>query len=76
MVFGCPNIPYHSARLSLRPGEILEFHIFLDRPVIEVFTNHGLCLTTRVYPAGSESNHIALFSEGSESRLVALDAWE
>ena len=76
MVFGWPNVPYHSVELPLGLGEILELHIFLDRSVIEVFTHRGLSLTTRVHPEDQESDHIALFSEGAASRLVGLDAWE
>ncbi len=62
--------------LSLAAGEPLLLHIFLDRSVIEVFANHRLCMSSRVYPSRTNSLGVGLFARGGSARIKALDAWE
>jgi beta-fructofuranosidase len=58
------------------PGEPVTLHIFLDRSVIELFTDDGRTLLTgRIYPTLAESLGVALFSHGGSTRLLALDIW-
>lgn len=76
MAFGWPNPPFHSARLALDAGEALELRIFLDQSVIEVFSNHGVVLSSRVYPAQPDACTVGLFCEGGAAELLSLQAWQ
>ncbi len=64
------------APLVIRPGEEIDLRIFIDRSVVEVFANGRQCVTKRVYPTRPDSRGIQVFSEGGESVLLSLDAWE
>ncbi len=76
MAFGWPNPPHHAAPLPLAEGEPLELRVFLDQSVIEVFTNRGLALSSRVYPRQPQSCTAALFAEGGSAHLQGLDYWQ
>lgn len=65
-----------SGPFALGRGEALRLHIFLDGSVIEIFANDRFCLTARVYPAGTRSTGIALYSSGGAAKMVSLEAWE
>jgi beta-fructofuranosidase len=54
----------------------LLLHIFLDRSVIEVFANHRLCMSSRVYPSRTDSLGIGFFAHGGSARIKTLDVWE
>lgn len=60
----------------LKDGELLELHVFIDRSIVEVFTNKRQCLTTRVYPKREDSNCVSVFARGNNAKLVSLDAWQ
>jgi len=62
--------------LPLAPGEPLLLHIFVDCSVIEVFANHRLCMSSRVYPSRSDSLGVGLFASGGNAQLKSLDVWE
>jgi beta-fructofuranosidase len=64
------------AKLKLEKNEPLNFHIFLDRSVMEVFVNNRLCLTHRTYPTLEESKGVALFAKGDKIEIPKLDAWK
>jgi beta-fructofuranosidase len=64
------------AELKLKPNETLNFHIFLDRSVIEIFVNNRLCLTHRIYPSRDDSKGIVLFAKGGKIKIPAFDAWK
>jgi beta-fructofuranosidase len=66
----------HVAPLRLGPEEPLRLHIFLDRSVLEVFANEGVCISTRIYPTRHDSLDIALVAERHGARLELLDAWQ
>ncbi len=52
-------------------------HIFLDRSVIEVFTDDGrTILATRIYPTRPDSLGLSLFSRGGPAVIKSLDIWE
>jgi len=63
-------------RMSLREGKRIDLRIFLDASVIEVFVNNSKCLSQRVYPSFSESDLVALFSEGGESTFHEMSVWK
>ena len=71
-----PNLPVYTADFELRDDERLELHIFVDRSVVEVFPNKRFCMTQRVYPIGTDSKGIDVFSRGGNATLVSLDAWQ
>jgi len=52
----------------------LELHIFLDRSVLEVYANHGICLT-RVIDANSNDLGIELFNKGEDFTIRSLEVW-
>ena len=64
------------AEFELKPNESLNFHIFLDRSVMEVFVNNRLCLTHRIYPTRDDSKGIVLFANGGTIKVPKLDAWK
>jgi beta-fructofuranosidase len=64
------------AEFELKPDESLDFHIFLDRSVMEVFVNNHLCLTHRIYPTRDDSNGIVLFARGGTIKVPKFDSWK
>jgi beta-fructofuranosidase len=65
----------YSAPLPLRTGQNLSLRVYLDRSVIEVYTNDSACLTSRVYPTRADSLGVALWTSGGRVRVASLDAW-
>ena len=65
-----------SGPLTLAVGESLFLHIFLDRSVIEVFANNRLCMSSRIYPARTDSLGVRFFASGGSARIKVLDVWE
>ncbi|NTU82010.1 MAG: glycoside hydrolase family 32 protein [Chloroflexales bacterium] len=65
----------HVAPLTLRDGEPLRLHLFLDRSVIEVFANEQVAITSRIYPSRADSTAVTAFAEHAPAALLALDAW-
>ncbi|MGC9949224.1 MAG: glycoside hydrolase family 32 protein [Bryobacteraceae bacterium] len=65
-----------SGPFMLGRREPLRLHMFLDGSVIEIFANDRFCLSARIYPAGSRSTGVALFSSGGVAKLVSFEAWE
>jgi beta-fructofuranosidase len=63
------------AKLNLPDTDLLKFHIFIDRSVLEVFVNERICLTHRIYPTRDDSNGIILISEGGKIEVPKFDAW-
>ncbi len=64
------------AELKLKPNETLNFHIFLDRSVMEIFVNNRLCLTHRIYPSRDDSKGIVLFAKGGKIKIPVFNAWK
>lgn len=64
------------AEFKLKPNETLNFHIFLDRSVMEIFVNNRLCLTHRIYPTRDDSKGIILFSKGGSIKIPVFNAWK
>ena len=68
--------PPETGPLRLEPGETLKLHIFLDKSVVEVFANGKQCVAMRVYPGMEESVGVSLRSQGKDSQLLSLEAWQ
>lgn len=52
----------------------IDFHIFIDYSVAEVFVNYREAISTRVYPQGSES--INVFMRGEKGVITGLEIYE
>ncbi len=68
--------PPESAPFRLVPGETLQLRIFIDKSVVEVFANGKQCVAMRVYPGLEESTGVSLRSQGQDSKLISLEAWQ
>jgi len=53
----------------------LDFHIFIDKSVVELFINNKTCFTTRFYPKKNKKQEIELFSTNGRARISELDVW-
>jgi beta-fructofuranosidase len=60
----------------LGPDETLKLRIFIDKSVVEVFANGKQCVAVRVYPGLEDSVGVSLRSQGQDSQLLSLDAWQ
>jgi beta-fructofuranosidase len=65
-----------TAMFPMEKGERFNLRIFIDRSVVEVFVNDRQCVAARVYPGLDESVGVSMRSQGKDSRLVSLDAWQ
>ena len=61
--------------LPLYKDGVLKLRIFIDRSVVEVFTENGECLTKRIYPSKQDSVGVSVFAKDSDSELEYLKAW-
>lgn len=71
-----PNPDYHAVPANIHPGEIAEFHIFIDHSVIEVFTHQGITLSSRVYPTYAQCDCLFFYSIGERTLIPSLEVWE
>lgn len=68
--------PPESAPLYLEEEENLELRIFIDKSVVEVYANGKQYAAVRVYPGLEESTGVSIRSQGQDSELISLDAWQ
>lgn len=68
--------PPENAPLYLEDGENLKLRIFIDKSVVEVYANGKQYAAVRVYPGLAESTGVSIRSQGQESELINLDAWQ
>ncbi|MDP4209230.1 MAG: GH32 C-terminal domain-containing protein [Bacteroidota bacterium] len=59
----------------LDPSKRVNFHIFIDGSVVEVFINNEDAFTTRVFPLKPNSNQIEIFTDGGNIKASA-DVWQ
>jgi beta-fructofuranosidase len=72
---GALSRPPETTSIDLEADEPLKLRIFIDRSVVEVFVNDKACAAVRVYPGLSDSTGVSIRAQGSEARLLSLDAW-
>ncbi len=74
---GPEESPKHveSAPLELGADDNLQLRIFVDKSVVEVFANNRQAIMRRIYPAGSNSTQVRLFSTGGSSTVRQLESW-
>ena len=65
-----------TAPVFIGQDEPLRLRVFVDRSVVEVFINGKQCVAMRVYPGLENSVGISLRSQGQDSELNWLDAWQ
>jgi beta-fructofuranosidase len=56
--------------------ESLKLRVFIDRSVVEVFVNGKQCVAMRIYPGREDSIGISLRSQGQDTKLKSLNAWQ
>ena len=61
---------------NMTPGENLKLRIFVDRSVVEVFVNGKQCVAARVYPSREDAVGVSIRSQGQNSELKLLEAWQ
>lgn len=49
--------------------------VFLDRSVLEVFTNDAQCLSSRIYPTREDSLGVDLYTTQERVTVESFDAW-
>jgi beta-fructofuranosidase len=65
-----------TAPFVLEADETLNLRVFIDKSVVEVFVNGKQCAAVRVYPGLEKSLRVSLRSQGQDSELLSLDAWQ
>ena len=65
-----------TAAVFIEPDETLKLRVFIDKSVVEVFVNGKQCVAMRIYPDRKDSVGVSLRSQGQDSELMSLDAWQ
>lgn len=73
-----PNTPrdLQSTYFALPAGQPIDWHIYIDGSVIEVFINNKYAFATRVYPENISSDIADVFAEGANAVLTTASIWE
>ena len=64
------------APLPLHPGKPLEMRLFVDGSVLEVYANHRVVVSSRLYP--TRTSHLRLFGQccGGLAQVISLKLWK
>ena len=65
------RVPY-----TLAGNKTLDFDIFVDRSVVEIFVNSEICMVQRVYPMRDDSKRFRLFTRSKEIRVKNIVKWD
>lgn len=65
-----------TAPVQIGRNEPVRLRIFIDKSIVEVFINSRQCIAARVYPGRDDSLGVSIRSQGNESQLISLDAWQ
>lgn len=65
-----------TAPVMMGRDEPLKLRVFVDRSSVQVFVNGRQCAAVRVYPGREDSVGVSLRSQGRDSKLTRLDAWQ
>ena len=71
-----PEVSGQEAPFALKAGELLQFHLYLDHSILEVFANGRQCITQRLWPTRADSVGVAFFARGGSAKLASLEAWD
>ena len=72
----CFHAPPKLPPFFIAQDETLKLRVFIDKSVVEVFVNGKQCVAMRVYPGREDSVGVSLRSQGQDSELRSLDAWQ
>ena len=70
-----PRAP-ETAPVFISNDETLKLRVFIDKSVVEVFVNGKQVVAVRVYPSRKDSLGVSLRSQGKDSELKSLEAWQ
>ena len=70
-----PALPLERMPLTLAPDQPVTLRIFVDGSVLELFTDDGRTLATRLYPQRADSRGVALFTAGAPVDVSHLTVW-
>lgn len=70
-----PRAP-ETAPVFIENNETLKLRVFIDKSVVEVFVNGKQALAVRVYPSRTDSKGVSLRSQGQDSELKSLQAYQ
>jgi len=56
-------------------GERLKVHVFVDKPVVEVFANGGQAVMRRIYRSLKYSFGVTVCSRGGPAKVLTDKAW-
>ncbi|NHI92628.1 MAG: hypothetical protein EAX96_09000 [Candidatus Lokiarchaeota archaeon] len=56
-------------------NENIDFDIFIDKSVIEMFVNKKACLTSKFYPKNGKNQQIEINSKSGRARLLKFNIW-
>ena len=70
-----PRAP-ETAPVFIDTNENLKMRVFIDKSVVEVFVNGKQVLAVRVYPSRKDSMGVSLRSQGKDSELKLMEAWQ
>ena len=70
-----PRAP-ETAPVFIENNETLKLRVFIDKSVVEVFVNGKQVVAVRVYPSRNDSMGVSLRSQGQDSELKSLQAWQ
>ncbi|MCS6828129.1 MAG: glycoside hydrolase family 32 protein [Caldilinea sp.] len=69
------GVPVATASMPLTPASPLALRIFVDASTLEIFTEDGRYLATRLYPRRSDSTGVRLFTTGASINVRHLKVW-
>ena len=72
-----PNTPkdIQSEYFFLPAGQPVEWDIFIDGSVIDVFINNKWAFATRAFPVSASSNNVDVFASGGNANLISGNVW-
>ncbi len=73
LTMGRRNI--ESAPFELKKGEPLVWRIFVDRSIIEIYSNDRQAIARAAYPTLGGTG-LRLFAEGGDIKVISIKAWE
>lgn len=70
------EVRLQTAPFKMKPEELLQLRIFVDKSILEVYANGRQCVTQRIYPSRPDSLGVVLFSQQGTTIVRSLDAWD
>lgn len=64
-----------TGKYKLDVSKPVDFHVFIDRSVVEIFINDTDAFTTRIFPLSQNSSQLNVFTEGGDIEVNA-DIWK